>query len=119
MSVPSEWQSMTGEWSGDNRLWLSPEEPVRESATTARLALTARGRFLSLRYTWAEGGKEQEGELLIGLDPKTAQIYFQSKRQAVKDLSWKLGRKVNFTTMQAIYGFGGSITRARRSMSGS
>lgn len=74
MSVPSEWQSMVGEWSGDNRLWLSPEDPVRTSVTTARLALTARGRFLSVRYTWAEGGKEQEGELLIGLHPKTGEV---------------------------------------------
>lgn len=46
--------------------------------------------------------------LALGLDPKTAQIYFQSKRQAVKDLSWKLGRKVNWSTMEAIYGFGGT-----------
>lgn len=45
--------------------------------------------------------------LALGLDPSTAQIYFQSKRQAVKDLSWKLGRKVNWSKMEAIYGFGG------------
>jgi len=45
--------------------------------------------------------------LAMGLDPVTTQIYFQSKRTAVKDLSWKLGRKVNFSAMQSIYGFGG------------
>jgi tryptophanyl-tRNA synthetase len=50
--------------------------------------------------------------LALGLDPKSAQIYFQSKRTAVKDLSWKLGRKVNFTSMQAIYGFGGETNMA-------
>ncbi|MEA3199249.1 MAG: tryptophanyl-tRNA synthetase [Thermoplasmata archaeon] len=46
--------------------------------------------------------------LALGLDIKTASLYFQSQRQAVKDLSWKLGRKVNWSTMEAIYGFGGS-----------
>lgn len=46
--------------------------------------------------------------LALGLDPKTTQIYFQSQRTAVKDLSWKLGRKVNWSTMEAIYGFGGA-----------
>jgi tryptophanyl-tRNA synthetase len=46
--------------------------------------------------------------LALGLDPKNAQIYFQSKRTAVKDLSWKLGRKVNWSTMESIYGFTGS-----------
>jgi tryptophanyl-tRNA synthetase len=46
--------------------------------------------------------------LALGLDPGNAQIYFQSQRQAVKDLSWKLGRKVNWSTMEAIYGFTGA-----------
>jgi tryptophanyl-tRNA synthetase len=46
--------------------------------------------------------------LALGLDPKTAQIYYQSKRESVKDLAWKLGRKVNWSTMEAIYGFNGA-----------
>ena len=45
--------------------------------------------------------------LALGLDPKGAQVYFQSQRASVKDLAWKLGRKVNWSTMEAIYGFGG------------
>lgn len=45
--------------------------------------------------------------LALGLDPTKTNIYFQSKRAAVKDLSWKLGRKVNWSTMESIYGFGG------------
>jgi tryptophanyl-tRNA synthetase len=45
--------------------------------------------------------------LALGLDVKTASLYFQSQRQAVKDLAWKLGRKVNWSAMEAIYGFGG------------
>ena len=45
--------------------------------------------------------------LALGLDPATASIYFQSRRASVKDLAWKLGRKVNWSTMESIYGFGG------------
>lgn len=50
--------------------------------------------------------------LALGLDPKSAQIYYQSKRTAVKDLAWKLSRKVNWTTMEAIYGFNGATNMA-------
>lgn len=46
--------------------------------------------------------------LALGLDPKRTNIYFQSQRAAVKDLSWKLGRKVNWSAMESIYGFGGA-----------
>ena len=46
--------------------------------------------------------------LALGLDPRTAQVYFQSRRAAVKDLAWKLGRKVNWSTFESIYGFGGT-----------
>jgi tryptophanyl-tRNA synthetase len=46
--------------------------------------------------------------LALGLDVKSAQLYFQSERGPVKDLAWKLGRKVNWSTMEAIYGFGGA-----------
>ena len=45
--------------------------------------------------------------LALGLDPERTIIYAQSRRAAVKDLAWKLGRKVNWSAMEAIYGFGG------------
>ncbi|HVL47241.1 MAG TPA: tryptophan--tRNA ligase [Candidatus Thermoplasmatota archaeon] len=43
----------------------------------------------------------------LGLKPDRTQIYFQSERAAVKDLAWKLGRRINWSTMEAIYGFSG------------
>jgi tryptophanyl-tRNA synthetase len=46
--------------------------------------------------------------LALGLRPERCQIYFQSKRQAVKDLAWQLGKKVNWAAMESIYGFTGS-----------
>lgn len=45
--------------------------------------------------------------IALGLKPG-AGIYFQSQRQPVKDLAWQLGKKVNWSAMEAIYGFSGS-----------
>lgn len=45
--------------------------------------------------------------LALGLDPAKTDIYLQSRRASVKDLAWKLGRKVNWSAMESIYGFGG------------
>jgi len=41
----------------------------------------------------------------IALGLKPCQIYFQSRRRAVKDLGYILGKKVNWSAMKAIYGF--------------
>ena len=43
--------------------------------------------------------------LALGLGEPGLEIYFQSKRKAVKDLAFTLSRKVNLSTMKAIYGF--------------
>ncbi len=43
--------------------------------------------------------------IALGLLPKNCEIYFQSKREAVKDLGYTLSRKVNWSEMKAIYGF--------------
>ena len=45
--------------------------------------------------------------LALGLK-EGAQVYFQSQREPVKDLAWKLGKKVNWSTMESIYGFSGA-----------
>jgi tryptophanyl-tRNA synthetase len=42
--------------------------------------------------------------IALGLQKKRCQVYFQSTRKAVKDMAYQLGRKVNFSTMKAIYG---------------
>jgi len=43
--------------------------------------------------------------LALGAGREGFEVYFQSKRKEVKDLSLLLGRKVNLSTMRAIYGF--------------
>jgi tryptophanyl-tRNA synthetase len=43
--------------------------------------------------------------IALGLSSENCEIYFQSKREAVKDLGYTLGKKVNWSEMKAIYGF--------------
>jgi len=66
MSVPPFLTKLTGDWEGTNRLWLSPNESARESATIASIALIAQGQFVSIRYTWAFEGTPQDGWIVIG-----------------------------------------------------
>lgn len=46
--------------------------------------------------------------IALGLKPEKCRIYYQSKNQDVKDLTFLLGRKVNWSQMIATYGFNGS-----------
>jgi tryptophanyl-tRNA synthetase len=50
--------------------------------------------------------------IALGLKPDNCEIYFQSKREAVKDLGYSLGKKVNWSEMKAIYGFEDSTNMA-------
>ena len=66
MTVSPALTSLVGKWQGKNSLWLSPDEPVRESAATAVCQTVAQGKFFQLNYTWADEGKPQAGMLLLG-----------------------------------------------------
>lgn len=46
--------------------------------------------------------------IALGLKPEKCRIYFQSKNEDVKDLGYILGKKTNWSQMQATYGFDGS-----------
>lgn len=50
--------------------------------------------------------------IALGLKPENCEIYLQSKREAVKDLGYTLGKKVNWSEMKAIYGFEESANMA-------
>jgi tryptophanyl-tRNA synthetase len=50
--------------------------------------------------------------IALGLNPEKCRIYFQSKLQEVKDLGYILGKKVNWSQMQATYGFNGQTNMA-------
>ena len=45
--------------------------------------------------------------IALGLKPEKCRIYFQSKCEDVKDLAYLLGKKINWSQMQATYGFNG------------
>ncbi len=45
--------------------------------------------------------------IALGLDPDRMEVYFQSRRTEVKDIAWKLAKKVNMSEFLSIYGFGG------------
>jgi hypothetical protein len=66
MSIPDKLLRLNGSWQATNRLWLSPEEAVRESEAKAVISTIAQGKFLVLRYTWSEQGQPQDGLLLVG-----------------------------------------------------
>lgn len=50
--------------------------------------------------------------IAMGLKPERCQVYFQSQRSQVQKLAYLLGKKVNFTKLQAIYGFEGATSLA-------
>ena len=50
--------------------------------------------------------------IALGLKPEKCRIYFQSKNKEVKDLGYILGKKINWSQMQATYGFSGSSNMA-------
>lgn len=60
-----------GEWTGANRLWMSPDDPPRESATTVSIAPAAGKGFVAMRYTWSFDGTDHDGLLIArnGAEP--------------------------------------------------
>ncbi len=50
--------------------------------------------------------------LALGLDPNSAEVYFQTKRHRVKDLADRFALKVKWSQMQQMYGFGDKTTIA-------
>lgn len=50
--------------------------------------------------------------LALGLKPERAEFYFQTKRTRVKDLAHRFAQKINWSTMQALYGFSGETSIA-------
>lgn len=85
MSVPEWLANRVGNWHGINRLWLSPDEPVRVAETTATVALIAQGKFLTFRYTWLYEDQPQDGLLLIGQEKE------ENLFKAVWLDSWHMG----------------------------
>lgn len=75
MNIPENLNKFSGNWQGNNRLYLSwmPQSPF-DSQTKALVVLTAKGRFLKLEYDWVYDGKSQEGLILIGNEKNSDKI---------------------------------------------
>jgi hypothetical protein len=83
MSVDNKLSNLVGSWKGTNRLhtpWLPVKLQKSESAAVVRSKMN--GQFLSIEYTWAFEGDEQEGMLVVGCDSKSDAV------QAVWTDSW-------------------------------
>lgn len=65
MNLRGRLRDVVGQWQGVSRLWVSPDEPVRESDATASIAPAAHDRFVIITYTWADGGQTQDGLLIV------------------------------------------------------
>jgi hypothetical protein len=76
-----------GAWAGTSRLYL-PGEPIRESQSTASVALAIKGNFSAIAYTWAFDGEPQEGQLLLGYESETNAV------NAIFVDSWHMGDKL-------------------------
>lgn len=73
MSAPQSLESFVGEYDGTYRLirsWESPQQS--DSQSTASIQPVARGKFLTIEYTWAVDGAPHEGILLLGQDEKSS-----------------------------------------------
>jgi hypothetical protein len=67
MELQTSLKELVGDWFGTKRVWLSPHDPVRESETTATIALAANSAFLTITYTWSDSGEPQDGILIVRL----------------------------------------------------
>lgn len=74
MSIPTYLENLVGEWIGTNRLWLTPEEPARESISAMSVTTTAQSQFLTFKYTWVDDGKDQDGILVIGQEKQQKEV---------------------------------------------
>ena len=73
MRVTEALGALIGQWSGTNQLRVIPDDPYRESVATAAVGTVAQGGFLTVAYTWADGGDPQDGLLLVGDGPAPGQ----------------------------------------------
>jgi hypothetical protein len=67
MDTQTRLKAFVGNWQGISRLWLMPDNPVRECETSATVTLAAGSGLLIIAYIWAYQGEPQDGVLLVRL----------------------------------------------------
>jgi hypothetical protein len=88
MNIPETFASLAGEWVGINRLWLTPDSTAIQSVCSASISLAARGKFLSISYTWVYKDEPQEGLMIVGFDQN------QQSTQAAWVDSWHMNDQI-------------------------
>lgn len=74
MTAIAELSQLIGKWQGTNQLWLFPGDPVRLSHSLAEIRAISHDQFTELRYTWAEDGQPQEGQIILGQPSDSTQV---------------------------------------------
>jgi len=59
---------LSGRYAGPSRLWMSPDDPPHDCASTAVVSGAIGDRFVQIDYRWAFEGQPQEGRLLLGYE---------------------------------------------------
>lgn len=76
MSRLQSLEQLVGRWTGTSCLWRPwLPSPESESASAAVVALAARGKFITIAYTWDLDGEEQEGFILLGREAKGSAVH--------------------------------------------
>jgi hypothetical protein len=102
MNLREQLSEIVGQWQGVSRLWVSPDEPVRESDATASIAPVGHERFVTVQYTWADGGRTQDGLLIVRNSPDP------SSDDMVWIDSWHTGSR--FMVFRGQHGEGGRVS---------
>jgi hypothetical protein len=66
MSVFPALAALVGQWTGTKRIFLFPDDPVRESLSKMTVAFIAQEKFMTFQYTWSDEGQPQDGLLMLG-----------------------------------------------------
>ena len=64
----------TGQWQGENRLYLSTDDPGEVSTSTVSFTGLLANTFVRIDQTWAYQGSPQAGSFLIGFEPKFSRV---------------------------------------------
>ena len=65
MTIVEVLTPLLGSWQGVNKLRLLPTDEYQESTACATVSVTAQ-HLVTIAYTWADGGKPQDGLFLLG-----------------------------------------------------
>lgn len=104
MSAIPALTNLVGKWQGQNQLWLAPGDPVRLSETTAEIEEIAHQQFTEMRYRWADGGKPQEGTIILGFTSDIVKaVWFDTWHMAYQFMVCEGSADGDFVSVKGAY----------------